>query len=267
MVRHPAAGRLLAMLVLSASHPYADVGAPSAWSPFAYLHSMPVYGFQGYLKNGGSLRFHSSIYVKPWSDTEFVRLDDANWFHSADSARKFTGDFDSLIAYRQTYAVKTAGPGQMTTMEKDSLIRYRLVVHRSRWLFPLLEGRVSVYSSDPEEKPKFMKIDGGEITKYRKSDILDRISDNPGSASLLRNRRLGADLFIGLLGTGAACIVIGFLNTRTERKRDSYGSHKELHMSPLVPIGAGIMAVSAIPLYLTRNNLGRAIAIFNKSGN
>ena len=211
--------------------------------------------FEGFLKQGGQVRFRSALYED--SAGEYLTLDTARSFFGsgkADTVRHRPADFDSLI-----------GLEIEVNRDGNDTVRHPAMVHDGHWLFPVLTGKISVFARSPGERDyAYMELPGRGIEKYRDSTLVRELEKKEGSSAIIRNERL-CKMGALLMFLGGGAMLAGGLLSSDEEKTDEYGrTEHEFNPSPLIGAGLAVMAGSIVPFVLSRGQLEEAIQAYNE---
>jgi hypothetical protein len=191
------------------------------------------------------LRFISGLYLE--DSVSFVRLDDSRL--DPDPARtRRTTDFDSLRAARYV----PRGLGIATAPEW-----YKASVAGRRWAFPVLSGKVTLYSAAPGRAVYAFMDTGAGIEPYQEAVVRTKIAKEPSAARLLRQEKNGHTVAWGMAWVGGGLAVGGFVS--------NLAGFEPGASSVVTLIGIGVAAASWVPHLGVQGNYEEAIRAYNQA--
>ncbi|GEM_PF-3757382 len=214
-------------------------------------NASPSYQFQGYLKDGGELRFRSAIF-REHDAASFVRLDDSVFLGRKDSAKRFTADFDSLF-------------GLTYVDDKQGTVKYKAEVFKRDWIFENIPGKITIYSGGPQSGGlDYMRIGGGEVREFDKKTLEVELYKNDLARGYLVRQKIGYGLNAALVVSGLVEILIG-LSEGGKTKKDAFGNEEaDASTSPYLTIGIASLIGSWIPYLVVADNFTQSISAYDK---
>jgi hypothetical protein len=233
-----------------------DMAYPPAWRQAQFYGKAETrYAFEGYLKNGGPIRFRSALYED--SAGEYLLMDTAGSFFrigDADTVRHRPADFDSLVGLE----IKGSRDGYDT-------LRHTALVHEGHWMFPVITGKISLYANGPGDGAyAYMDLPGRGIGKYQDSLLFRELRTKKKPAGILETQRLCMTASILLFFGGGALLAAGILSSDQEKTDANGHTEHEFNPSPMIGAGVGMMAGAIIPFAMTRGRLEKAVRAYNE---
>lgn len=209
------------------------------------------YRFLGYDKDGVVRSAISPLYRMDSGET-FIRLDDGKKVDREYQERRFPRDFDSLFAIR-------------IDERTGDTVRLRAAVASRAWVFPKVEGKMSLYTREPGgDEVTHMKFNADTAEKYDLEKFSKILGTDPHARNLLQIRNAGKLSTVLMLIGGAGLALVGFLNSDVEVQDGMGNKSHEFRPGARVPIGLGMVVFSWIPYVAVKGNFMKAVNVFNK---
>ena len=239
-------------LVLAASVTLA--GAANGISSYQDLpNPSRHYVFVAWPKGKGEpIRFKSALYTK--NSVSEVRIDEGELFPALDETPvRRTTDFDSVKIYSLA-PVRSVSTPQGLAYFRDTVWNPASVVG-NLWVFKKIEGQVSLYTLEPG-RGAYRGLDtGAGLAHYDELAVRHKIRQNPRSAKLLREEKIGHTVAwvmgwggAGLLATGAVTSLIS---------EDGPGG-------TLMLTGIGVAVFAWLPHIMVQDRYESAIKAYNE---